>query len=86
MLHYTVVNKETCESCGLCCSIAPDIYQLDCKSKAFGALDHNEGIIGIPTTFLNAMVAAYESCPTNSIRVGKESFENQKLENGMRMD
>ncbi|HDX9627161.1 TPA: ferredoxin [Bacillus cereus] len=74
MLHYTVVNKKNCESCGLCTSIAPDIYQLDGRGKSFGVLDNNQGIMGIPKTFLKAMLAASDSCPTSAIQVRKEPF------------
>ena len=73
MLHYTVVNKKNCKSCGLCTSIAPDIYQLDGR-KSFGVLDNNQGIVGIPKTFLQAMLAASDGCPTSSIQVRKEPF------------
>ena len=55
MLYYTVVNKKNCEACGLCISIAPDIYQVDGRGKSFGVLDNNQGIMGIPKTFLQAM-------------------------------
>ncbi|PEO39833.1 ferredoxin [Bacillus wiedmannii] len=74
MLHYTVVDKKYCESCGLCTSIAPDIYQLDGRGKSFGLLDSNQGIMGIPKTFLQAMLAASDGCPTSSIQVRKEPF------------
>ena len=47
MLYYTVVNKKNCEACGLCISIAPDIYQVDGRGKSFGVLDNNQGIMGI---------------------------------------
>ncbi|HDR7796296.1 ferredoxin [Bacillus tropicus] len=74
MLHYTVVNKKNCESCELCTSIAPDIYQLDEKGKSFGVLDNNQGKMGIPKFFLQAMLAASDSCPISSIQVRKEAF------------
>ncbi|MCC2387924.1 ferredoxin [Bacillus pacificus] len=74
MLHYTVVNKKNCKSCGLCTSIAPDIYQLDGRGKSFGVLDNNQGIVGIPKTFLQAMLVASDGCPTSSIQVRKEPF------------
>ncbi|MGG0299591.1 ferredoxin [Bacillus albus] len=74
MLHYTIVNKKNCESCGLCTSIAPDIYQLDGREKSFGVLDNNQGVMGIPKTFLQAMLAASEGYPTSSIQVRKEPF------------
>lgn len=77
MLHYTVVNKKSCESCGLCTSIAPDIYQLDRRGKSFGVLDNNQGIMGIPKTFLKVMLAASDGCPTSSIQVRKEPFINK---------
>ncbi|MFS8353056.1 ferredoxin [Bacillus nitratireducens] len=77
MLHYTIVNKKNCESCGLCTSIAPDIYQLDGRRKSFSALDKNQGIMGIPKTFLKAMLAASDGCPTSLIQVRKEPFINK---------
>ncbi|MGG0459443.1 ferredoxin [Bacillus mycoides] len=77
MLHYTVVNKKNCGSCGLCASVAPDIYQLDGKGKSFGVLDNNEGMMGIPKIFLKAMLAASDGCPTSSIQVRKEPFINK---------
>ncbi|KAB2456868.1 ferredoxin [Bacillus sp. CH126_4D] len=77
MLHYTVVNKKNCEACGLCTSIAPDIYQLDGSGKSYGVLDNNQGIMGIPKTFLQAMLAASNSCPTSSIQIRKKPFVNK---------
>ncbi|HDR4602687.1 MULTISPECIES: ferredoxin [Bacillus] len=77
MLHYTIVNKKSCEACGLCTSITPDIYQIDGSRKAFGVLDNNQGVVGIPKTFLKAMLAASDNCPTNSIRIRKEPFINK---------
>ncbi|ASZ16711.1 ferredoxin [Bacillus cereus] len=77
MLYYTVVNKKNCEACGLCISIAPDIYQVDGRGKSFGVLDNNQGIMGIPKTFLQAMLAASDGCPTSSIQIRKEPFVNK---------
>lgn len=60
----TVVSKDLCISCGLCPSLAPDLYKMDDDDKAIvikdGELNQQE--------LIDANEAA-DSCPSNAITV-----------------
>ncbi|MCO0600097.1 ferredoxin [Peribacillus butanolivorans] len=74
MSKYTIVNKETCIACGAWAA-APDIYAYDEEGIAFVILDNNEGTASIPDEYKKDMLAAFEGCPTESIKLAEESFD-----------
>ena len=79
MAKFTIVDKETCIACGACGAAAPDIYDYDDEGIAFVTLDDNQGIVEIPDVLEDDMMDAFEGCPTDSIKVADESFEDDPL-------
>lgn len=75
MAVYTIVNKETCISCGSCNDLAPDVYDYDEEGLAYVIIDDNRGLTEVNVEFLEDMEDAFEECPTGSIRVANEPFE-----------
>lgn len=56
------VDKETCIGCGLCASLAPDIFEMEDDGLA--------GVVGEVTSTNEADVKnAEESCPVCAIKV-----------------
>ncbi|CQR46722.1 Ferredoxin [Paraliobacillus sp. PM-2] len=79
MAYYTIVDKETCIACGACGAAAPDIYEYDDEGIAYVLLDDNQGMTEIPEVLEDDMLDAYEGCPTDSIKIAKESFDGKPL-------
>lgn len=75
MAHYTYVDKETCIACGLCGSIAPDIYDYDDEGLAYSPLDGNKGVAKIPEQLFEDLEEAHDSCPTGSIKIQVSPFK-----------
>jgi ferredoxin len=57
------VSQETCIGCGLCPSIAPDVFELQEDGKAHTIADP------VPEESEDAAKEAEESCPVNAIGV-----------------
>lgn len=57
------VSQETCIGCGLCPSIAPDVFELKDDGKAHVIADP------VPEESEDAAKEAEESCPVNAIGV-----------------
>lgn len=57
------VSQETCIGCGLCPSIAPDVFELKDDGKAHVIADP------VPGESEDAAKEAEESCPVNAIGV-----------------
>jgi ferredoxin len=79
MPKYTIVDKETCISCGACGAAAPDIYDYDEEGISFVMLDNNEGTVSIPDDLMDDLMDAIEGCPTDSIKVAEEAFNGDPL-------
>lgn len=77
MAKYAMVNKETCIGCGNCEGIAPDIFDFDEKGLAFVKLDQNQGSVLIPDDKLDDLADAVEECPTESVKVSDQPFNNE---------
>ena len=60
----TVVSKQLCISCGLCPSVAPELYKMDVDDKAIAFKSENLS----PQEAIDANEAA-DSCPVNAIMV-----------------
>lgn len=57
------VSQETCIGCGLCPSIAPDVFELQEDGKAHAIANP------VPEESEDAAKEAEESCPVNAIGV-----------------
>ena len=71
------VNKETCIACGVCWSLAPDVFELDPATgktrikDPYRKSDSDKESVGeVPDKLLDAVKNAASSCPTGSIKVG----------------
>lgn len=80
MACYTIVDRETCISCGSCGEIAPDIFEYDEEGVSYSRLDMNAGVVEVPEEFEDDLEEACESCPTDSIKVAEEPFSAPALE------
>jgi ferredoxin len=69
MVFYTMVDKETCISCGACGAASPDIFAYDEEGLAENKLlgDENRGIVEIPKHLFDDLEEAESGCPTGSI-------------------
>ncbi|WP_067836612.1 ferredoxin [Amphibacillus sediminis] len=76
MAYYTCVDKETCIACGTCGASAPEIYDYDDEGIAYVLLDQNQGQAPIPEVLVEDMFDACHGCPTESIKVKSEPFQD----------
>lgn len=79
MPKYTIVDKETCIACGACGAAAPDIYDYDEEGIAFVVLDNNKGTAAVKCELEDDLIDAFEGCPTESIKVSDEPFNEDPL-------
>lgn len=82
MTKYTRVDQDTCIACGSCGACAPDIFDYDDEGLAFGTLDGNTGTEEVPEELWEDLEDAWEGCPTESIKVSEQPFEDQKEKAG----
>lgn len=75
MSLFTIVNRDTCISCGSCGDLAPDIYDYDEEGLAFVMADDNEGNAEVADEFIDDVYDAFEECPSESIRISEQPFE-----------
>ncbi|HWK22409.1 MAG TPA: ferredoxin [Ureibacillus sp.] len=80
MGKYTMINKETCIACGSCGALASDVFDNDEYGFAFCKLDQNSGSVPIADHLLEDVIEAQECCPSESILLADEPF--QQLVNG----
>lgn len=74
MATYTIVDKETCISCGSCGVIAPDIFDYDDEGLSFCKVDKNQGTTEIDVDLIDDLEEACEECPSESIKIADEPF------------
>ena len=76
MAKYTWVEKDTCIACGACGATAPVIYDYDDEGLAEVIFEggNNRGITEIPEDMYEDMQDACDGCPTDSIRISDEPF------------
>lgn len=58
-----VVDQETCIGCGLCPSIAPDVFEMQDDGKAHAIAD------AVPSEYEDVAKESEESCPVDAIKV-----------------
>ncbi|HLR08158.1 MAG TPA: ferredoxin [Bacillota bacterium] len=78
MPKYTIVDKNTCIACGACGIAAPDLFDYDDEGLSFSLLDNNMGHTQVPEEFIDDLFDAYEECPTGSIKIANQPFNNHK--------
>ncbi len=71
---YTRVNKDECIACGLCSSFADEVFEYDDDGYAFNTLDDNTGTVNIEGNTAEDVTKAYESCPSEAIKVSEKPF------------
>jgi len=79
LAKFTWVEKDTCIACGACGATAPDIYDYDDEGLAeviFNG-DNNRGITEIPEDMYEDMQDACDGCPTDSIHISDEPFNEE---------
>lgn len=59
----TKVDPDTCIGCGLCPSIAPDVYEMGDDDKAHATVDK------VPDGSEGAAQEAADSCPVSAISI-----------------
>ncbi|TLG72981.1 ferredoxin [Culicoidibacter larvae] len=74
MAKYTLVDKDTCISCGACGATAPDIFDYDDDGLSENRLDGNTGTAEIPENLWADLDDAESGCPTSSIKVQDSPF------------
>ena len=74
-----MVDQETCIACGACATVAFDIYDYDENGIAYVVPDDNEGVFEVPEIYQKDMMAAFEGCPTDSIKVADSPFNGDPL-------
>ncbi|WP_077324476.1 ferredoxin [Virgibacillus siamensis] len=76
MTLYTIVDRETCISCGACGTAAPDLFDYDEEEGlSYYIGDDNHGCRPIDAGFTEDLEDAYEGCPTNSIKMADTPFD-----------
>ncbi|SDB91549.1 ferredoxin [Pelagirhabdus alkalitolerans] len=71
MSYYTCVDQELCIACGSCGALAPDLFDYDDEGIAYALLDDNQNRIKIPNVLEDDLLDAYDSCPTDAIKLTK---------------
>jgi ferredoxin len=58
-----IVDQDTCIGCGLCPSIAPDVFEMQDDGKAHTTMDP------VTPDYVAGAKESEESCPVNAIEV-----------------
>ncbi|SFE71069.1 ferredoxin [Alteribacillus iranensis] len=74
MKVYTMVDQETCISCGACGASAPDLFDYNDEGLSYFIGDNNEGNTPIDEELLEDLEDAIDGCPTDSIKKSSEAF------------
>lgn len=80
MTKYTIVDQDTCIACSACGIAAPDLFDYNDEGISFALLDDNQGMTPVPEDLEDDLEDAYESCPSNSIKMEDEPFTCTKVE------
>jgi ferredoxin len=78
MVKYTIVDQDTCIACGACGAAAPELFDYDDEGISFALLDDNKGITPVAEDLVEELEDAFESCPSNSIKMADEPFDCKK--------
>lgn len=76
MSVYAHVNQDACIACGLCQTLAPELFDYDANGIARYVPDANRGDQPLTPQQLIAFKRAFKRCPTGAIeRSGKPFSE-----------
>ncbi|MBR3676249.1 MAG: ferredoxin [Alphaproteobacteria bacterium] len=64
------VNPDLCIGCGLCVSMAPEVFRLNEQGLS-------EAYAETPEDELDAVVEAVDSCPVKAISIVEEDFDTE---------
>ncbi|MGK7377325.1 ferredoxin [Planococcus sp. 1R117A] len=76
MPKFTIVNQKTCIACGTCGEVAPNIFDYLDSGEAYVILDENQGKQIVPEDLHDDLEEAFESCPSDSIKVSSTPFDD----------
>lgn len=79
MVKYTTVDQDTCIACSACGAAAPELFDYNDEGISFALLDDNKGITPVTEDLVEDLEDAFESCPSNSIKMADEPFESKKV-------
>jgi len=76
MAKFSKVEIDGCIACGVCGSVAPDIFDFDAEGIALNVYngDDNTGTVEIPEELHSDLTDAAESCPTEVILIQDSPF------------
>lgn len=76
MAKYSKVAKDECIACGMCGSVAPDIFDFDDEGYSQNIYngDGNTGTVEISENLHEDLTDAAEGCPTEAIKVSDSPF------------
>ncbi|WP_027964491.1 ferredoxin [Halalkalibacillus halophilus] len=80
MSNFSIVDQDTCIACGICGGSAPNIFDYDEEGVAFQKLDGNKGNMAIPKEYDEELIEASHQCPTGSIKVAGEPYNNHSID------
>lgn len=78
MVKYTIVDQDTCIACSACGVAAPELFDYNAEGISFALLDDNKGITPVAEELVEDLEDAFESCPSNSIKMADEPFDSKK--------
>ncbi|WP_342513979.1 ferredoxin [Sporosarcina sp. FSL K6-1522] len=78
MAHFTMVDQSTCIACGLCAELASELFDYTEDGISFAILDDNAGVTEVPEDLIEDLEDAFESCPTDSIKMAEAPFTCQE--------
>ena len=76
MAKYSKVAKDECIACGMCGSVAPEIFDFDDDGHSHNIYegDDNTGTVEIGEDLHADLMDAAEGCPTEAIKVSDTPF------------
>jgi len=76
MAKYSKVAKDECIACGICVTVAPEIFEDDGEGYAENvyAGDGNHGVAEISEDLHDDLLDAAQRCPTEAVKVSDMPF------------
>ena len=69
-MNHIIINQEKCIGCGLCVSMAPEVFRLNEQGLS-------EAYAETPEDELDAVVEAVDSCPVKAISIIEEDIDSE---------
>ncbi|MER2088383.1 MAG: ferredoxin [Sporosarcina sp.] len=80
MANFTMVDQSTCIACGVCGELAPDLFNYTDDGISYAILDNNTGVTEVSEDLIEDLEDAFDSCPTDSIKMASTPFNCKKDE------